>query len=243
MRIQALAKAAMDLVFPQVRCLCCDEPREINKDQPLCEACMASLEGLRIKDTSCPNCLSPKTSGQSCAYCADGGMAGLERAYAPYAYKDEARKLIMALKFGPVLLAAKPLAMEMALCISGVRFDALVPVPLHKDRQRERGMNQSEELCKLIEEYTGLPVLLALSKKRKTKRQSDLPKHLRHDNVKDAFEATMDVLGLDIVLVDDVRTTGSTARECAKALKEAGAASVSLLTAAVAGGGRHDELA
>lgn len=241
MNFSTVKDKVLDLVFPQARCLACDEPRKITTRQPLCDDCALALDGLRVGEQACGLCLSPMKAGQACQYCLEGGMMHLSHSYAPYVYREQARQLIMALKFGPVELAARPLAMEMALCISGVRFDALVPVPLHKFRLRERGMNQSMVLCKVIEEYTGLPVLDALTKVKDTHRQSDLPRDQRKDNVKDAFLVNMDVNELDILLVDDVRTTGNTARECARVLLEAGALSVSLLTGAVAGkGDRHD---
>lgn len=241
MKLSAAKDHLLNLVFPQVRCLACDEPRKITPGQPLCDKCALALEDLRVGENTCGLCLSPMKAGQACQFCADGGMMHLARSYAPYVYSEQARQLIMALKFGPVELAARPLAMEMALCISGVCFDALVPVPLHKFRLRERGMNQSKVLSQLVEEYTGLPVLDALNKTRDTHRQSDLPRDKRKDNVKDAFSVNMDVKDLDILLVDDVRTTGNTARECARVLLKAGASSVSLLTGAVANAGVHHE--
>ncbi len=242
MRAGGLLTRAAEWFFPQARCLGCDEPRELDTGSALCAACAMELEGLRIGENACPHCLSPIKSGQACAYCAKGGMAGIERAFAPYVYRDIARKLIVPLKFGPVELAAAPLAREMALQVSGIRFDALVPMPLHSSHFKERGMNQSLVLCGLITEQTGLMVLDALKKTRKTKRQSTLPAAERESNVKGAIALKAPVNGMNLLLVDDVRTTGATAREAAKILREGGAASVCLLTAAVAtAGGAHHE--
>ncbi len=226
-----------DLVLPKARCLGCDEPRKLEPGACLCENCRAELETLRISDKACPLCLSPMKVGQPCQYCAQGGMAGIERAFAPYKYHDLAQKLVVELKFGPVEQAAQPLSREMALCISGVRFDALVPVPLYISHERERGMNQSRILSEQVSELTGIPVLDALKKVKNTRRQSSLGAKERGDNVKDAFLCVVDVKGKELLLVDDVRTTGHTARECAKQLREQGAASVCLLTATVAGKG------
>lgn len=232
--------AVRDLLFPQARCLGCDEPRALEPGKALCERCRQELALLRVPDSVCGHCLSPTRSGQPCAFCAQGGMRNIDQAFAPYVYKDLARKLVLQLKFLPAELAAQPLAQEMALCVSGIRFDALVPVPLHPTRQRERGMNQSRLLCDLIQEQTGFQVLDALIKTRRVKRQSGLPAALREANVKGAIKVAGRLDGLRILLVDDVRTTGATARECAEALRGAGAVSVCLLTAAVAtAGGQH----
>lgn len=232
--MNSLFEMAADLLFPKARCLSCDEPRRLDAGSPLCGACALELESLRVPDSVCGRCLSPLAAGQACSFCAEGGMGDLERAFAPYVYTGLARKLVLMLKFGPVEQAAAPLCREMALCVSGIRFDALVPVPLHPVRLRERGMNQSAVLCGLISEQTGFPALEALKKTRYARRQSSLPRAAREGNVKDAFMVCGPVAGMDILLVDDLRTSGATARECARVLKEAGAASVCLLTAAVA---------
>ena len=233
MNLSTIIQQSINLIFPQSRCLGCDEPRQIDPGTALCMKCREELELLRVPGNACGNCLSPVKSGQACTHCAKGGMLGLDQAFAPFVYQDLARKLVVQLKFGPFELAAAPLAQEMALCISGIRFDALIPVPLHKTRQRERGMNQSRLLCEMISEQTGLPILDALIKTRKTKRQSSLKADKRADNVKNALASVLPVDGMELLLVDDVRTTGATARECAQVLREAGASSVCLLTAAV----------
>lgn len=240
MRMNDFAKKIADLFFPSARCLGCGEPRDLQKGACLCAKCEKALEGLRTFDRVCPNCQSILQKGRPCAYCAGGGMDGLDRAYAAYIYHDLARRLIVELKFGPVEKAAEPLSREMALAISGERFDALVPVPLHKSSERERGMNQSRVLADQISEATGIPVLEAIEKTRKTKRQSRLNAKKRGENVKGAFTSVTDVSGMALLLIDDVRTTGSTARECAKQLRSRGAVSVCLLSAAVAGQGGQD---
>ncbi len=168
-------------------------------------------------------------------------MQYLDGAFAPFMYTSIVRQLIRQLKFGPVELAASPLASAMVLCVSGQSFDSLVPVPLHKSGERERGVNQSMLLCRLIGKQTGIPILNALAKIRRTKRQSSLPGDKRAMNVRDAYSVRDTVRNLRILLVDDVRTSGATARECAKVLREAGASSVSLLTAAVADGKEHHD--
>lgn len=238
--IKALLKKAADFIFPPARCLGCDEPRQLDAGAPLCAVCHQELERLRVSDKACGHCLSPVRSGQPCAYCAHGGMAELDQAFAPFIYRDLVRRLILRLKFGPVEAASAPLGMEMALCVSGIRFDALVPVPLHRSRLRERGMNQSAVLAGVIHEQTGIAVMEALAKTRRIAQQSGLPAARRADNVAGAFKIAGDVAGLDVLLVDDVRTTGATARECARVLREAGARSVCLLCAAVAYMGGDD---
>lgn len=234
------AGAVLDLLFPQARCLNCDEPRELDAGSALCDGCRAALEGLRVPGNACPRCLSPKKAGEPCRYCLGGGLPSVRAAYAPFLYRGAARRLVVHLKFGPFELAARPLAAAMARCVSGLAFDALVPVPLHRRGLRARGANQSALLAGRVSGETGIPVREALVKRRETRRQSSLSARARETNVRLAFEAKDNVRGLHLLLVDDVRTTGATAQDCARALLAAGAEAVSLLTAAVAWPGGED---
>ncbi len=229
-------ESLMRLFFPQVRCLACDEPRMINEGAALCDRCVAELQSLRLREGLCPHCLSPKRGGSPCGYCEQGGMRFLSAAYAPYCYHGISQRLIVQLKFGGIHLAAAPLVEGMLDCLDGRRFDCMVPMPLHKKRQMQRGFNQTALLCGRMAQYSGLQTLSALERSRSTRRQSSLPHEKRQANVKDSFKAVLPVRDLSILLVDDVRTSGNTARACAKALLEAGAKDVCLLTAAVAAG-------
>ncbi len=222
------------LFFPQVRCLACDEPRAINEGSALCDHCALEIMSLRIMDGICPHCLSPLHGKDPCSYCAQGGMKYLAAAYAPYRYHGIVQRLVVQLKFNGVSLAATPLAEGMLDCLDGRHFDCMVPVPLHRTRLRQRGFNQSALLCGRISTESGLKTKNALERSRNTKRQSSLPHEKRQANVKDSFKVVLPVENLSILLVDDVRTSGNTARACAEALMKAGAKDVCLLTASVA---------
>jgi len=111
----------------------------------------------------------------------------------------------------------------------------VVPVPLYKSKRRERGFNQSEEVARVAMKQ---PVLLAkadlslalgaLERLRETRSQTGLTRHQRRENVRGAFAVPdpAQVRGRNLVLVDDVLTTGTTVSECARVLKRAGARSV-----------------
>jgi ComF family protein len=154
------------------------------------------------------------------------------------AYDGALRDIIQALKYGGRRSVARPLARLMARHGSEVLrgADCLVPVPLHRSRQRVRGFNQAAEIARGI----GLPVVHALVRARPTASQTDLPAARRHANVRHAFRAARrrflrrpsDVHGRCVVLVDDVCTTGATLEACARALRAAGAREVRALTAA-----------
>jgi len=106
----------------------------------------------------------------------------------------------------------------------------VVPVPLHRSRQRARGFNQAAALAR----HLGVPVVPALRRLRATPSQTDLPAARRHANVRDAFglRRGVDIDGLCVVLVDDVSTTGATLDACARVLVRAGAEDVRAITAA-----------
>jgi ComF family protein len=110
--------------------------------------------------------------------------------------------------------------------------DVVVPVPLHRRREYDRGFNQAEDLAL----HLGVPLARMLRRVKHTPSQIELPKHARALNVRAAFELdNREPLGHAprvVVLVDDVATTGSTLMECAKVLKRAGAQEIRALTAA-----------
>jgi ComF family protein len=111
----------------------------------------------------------------------------------------------------------------------------LVAVPLHPRRLRERGFNQSELIARALGRRTGLPVLKhALSRRHDTRPQAGLSAAERRRNVAEAFvpRACPALQGRTLILIDDVFTTGATARACATALRRAGAAAVRVLTVA-----------
>ena len=122
----------------------------------------------------------------------------------------------------------------MSQCFPAAGYDALVPVPLHRSRLRMRGANQAEILSRQVGERTGLPVMDVLVRTRPTRPQTRLDAKGRRENVEGAFALRSPVKGLRLLLVDDVRTTGATARACARVLSAGGAKNVGILTAAIA---------
>ena len=108
------------------------------------------------------------------------------------------------------------------------RLDGIVAVPLHEERLRARGHNQAKLLAESFASGTSVPLLdEAIVRIRATTSQVGMIAGERVENVKDAFQAEpSQVRGKALLLVDDVCTTGSTLRECAKALREAGASAV-----------------
>ena len=113
-------------------------------------------------------------------------------------------------------------------------FDAIVPVPLHPAKQRERGFNQAALLAEWLSTHMALTVRPVLQRVRFTTTQTAFDRSERMQNLRNAFRLRKkaDVRKLRVLLIDDVLTTGSTLSECARILKEGGAQSVYAATAA-----------
>jgi ComF family protein len=179
-----------------------------------------------------------------CVSCEDGGAPLVDRldgdfvvvAAAPY--RGSVARAITRMKYEgrPDLARALALRMLTALNDAGVRGPfALVPVPLHVVRLCSRGYNQSALLARRLATDLGYPFLpRALVRTRATREQASLARVERLENMAGAIQARTRVTG-HVVLVDDVVTTGTTARACALALLEAGAATVTIAAAARAG--------
>jgi competence protein ComFC len=118
--------------------------------------------------------------------------------------------------------------------LNGCSFDAVVPVPLHPLRRREREFNQAEVLSRELTRKSKLAFCEALVRVRYTVTQTHFDRRRRMQNLRDAFKLSRNatVQGKDLLLVDDVLTTGSTLDECARVLLTAGARSVRALTVA-----------
>jgi ComF family protein len=157
--------------------------------------------------------------------------ASVTRQVSLFRYEDRAAQAVRRLKYSRATALVLPMANLMRQgfeCSAFGRIDAIVPVPIHTSRRMMRGFNQSELLCEEMPEELAAPLLLR--RVRATKPQARLNSTERSRNLVGAFRASPLAAGKSILLVDDVTTTGHTAEQCAIALLEAGADSVSLLT-------------
>lgn len=152
--------------------------------------------------------------------------------YMPFEYDETFARAIRGIKFSGRKETALFLGFLLGRTASTDKLtaDAIVPVPLSPKRLSERGFNQAEMLCRGASEVLKIPVLPdVLIRTRETKRQADLTDDReRSGNVHGVFtvSSSWDVSGMDIILADDVATTGNTLHEAACALLKEGAASV-----------------
>ncbi len=192
---------------------------------PFCQTCSEPFAGAITSTFTCQNCAERRLH--------------FDCAVAPYLSRSVVRELIHRFKYDRHFYLRHPLTAWAADGLADTRLaappiDAFVPVPLHPARFREREFNQADEIAKLLSQRTGTPLLRALRRIRYTSTQTVLDRHERMENLRNAFRVrdTAAVLLRHLVLVDDVFTTGSTVDECARVLRQAGAASVRVLTVA-----------
>jgi ComF family protein len=152
-----------------------------------------------------------------------------------YVFEGPIRHALHQLKYYRRRRVARPLGALMAAHLQShpLPCDALVPVPLHQKRLKERGFNQAELLACEVAAATGLPLIAGpLERIRATRQQALLDTPGRIENVLDAFMWTGSAPPARIVLVDDVLTTGATVNACAAALRAGGAREVYALALA-----------
>ncbi len=195
----------------------------------LCADCRADLPGLAT--ARCPQCSVETTYGERCGACLKEAPY-FDRTIAAFRYDFPVDRIIHALKYGHQLAVAGWLGSRLAEHLQADN-QLIIPLPLHADRLRERGFNQSAEIAKVIGNQLNLKVdRNNVLRNRATPRQADLPLKERHKNVRGAFECQADLNGRNILLIDDVMTTGATVNECARVLKLHGAAEITVVVAA-----------
>jgi len=187
----------------------------------LCESCDADLP--RLAQPLCPRCALESPSGAVCGRCL-ARPPHYDATIAALAYAFPADALVHALKFRGELALAPLLGQLLRERISSPGIDCVIPVPLSSQRLRERGYNQAVEIAR----HLGCAKLAidACVRERDAPPQAGLEREARRRNVRGAFRCQRSFAGERVALVDDVMTTGATLDELARALKEAGAASV-----------------
>lgn len=221
-QVAKLKSIALDLLYPRC-CVGCGKEGSF-----ICNSCCQSL--LRIMPPLCPRCGRSQASGILCSTCVSW-LAAIDGIRSPFQFDGVMRKAIHQLKYRNLRAIAEPLAGLLSDCLTAryMPAEVLVPVPLHSKRLRERGYNQSGLLARKLAKLAGLPVIDdCLIRKRLAPPQAKTQNvKERRSNVADAFVCRDHRLkGSQVLLIDDVTTSGATLDACAAALKDAGAASV-----------------
>lgn len=200
----SFSKELLDWIYPSQCALC-----GLSGQPAICESCRSDM--------------IPMAAGAD-----PPASPGLSFRISAYEYSGRAAQAVRRLKYGRATALAPFMAEElMRLAVEhGLTDWAAVPVPIHWSRRCQRGFNQAE----LIAERMPLVLKGALVRARATRPQVGLSGSDRASNIAGAFRASAAVAGRRLMLIDDVVTSGNTARECALALLDAGAAEVGVLS-------------
>ncbi len=236
-----LIQTFLDIIYP-VRCPVCGEI-VLPKGKRICTACKERLP--YIGEPGCMRCSKPLEHEEQ-EYCSDCERKSYhyDRGYAVWVYNEDMRHSIADFKYHSKKENAKFYIHEM-LCrygdkIGALSVDAVIPVPVHRSKYRERGYNQAEILAKGIGRELELPVFpKLLTRTKKTMPQKKLSDKERLQNLSEAFRYN-ERYALQpirkVLLVDDIYTTGSTIEACTNVLKSKGVEEVYFLVLCIGKG-------
>lgn len=221
--IKKVKQFFLDLLFPK-KCVGCGK-----EGVWFCDKCFEKI--VLVKALSCPLCNRLTSRGQFCSRCRS--RTSLTGVITAAHYKEgPLKEAIHNFKYNRV----KDLVYNLADILS-LRLEqgfpqgrlVLVPVPLHRQREAERGFNQAKELAKVISKYFDIEIIECLKRKKNTAPQVEKTGMDRRKNVVGAFSLAGQAKKIEnktVLLVDDVFTTGTTLSECAIELRKAGARQV-----------------
>ena len=234
--IKAVAKNLVNLVYP-LRCASCGQDLEAMDTRGVCGFCLD-----RIRLNPRPFCIrcgrAVEKTASLCEECRKM-RPHFDSAFSAYLYEGPMKDLIHKFKYNRKIALSRLLSNMLSRFVeddcevlSGI--DMLTFVPMDSKGLRERGFNQSRILAEYISKRFTIPVANTLEKRLGTRRQNELSRSDRLENLNRAFSARIgiDLTGISILLIDDVMTTGATLNECALTLKNSGAAQVRCLTLA-----------
>ena len=232
-----VGREIVDAMFP-IECAGCGDSGGL-----ICGQCSDDLPVL--SRPFCEICCTPGDFAR-CQPCAES-TRWFDGVRSPYRYAGVIRQAILALKYGGIKAGSSQLGDLLAdyLTQNPLAGDVVAPVPMHGSRLKERGYNQADLLARRVARRCDLryaPGLLVRTRSAEPQAGIDDPNQ-RTINVAGSVElaAGVDVSGVEIILLDDVATTGSTLEECARALKQGGARSVWCLTLARSSGDIRNE--
>ena len=228
-------KICLEIFVDKYNCIVCDEELREKSRYGLCENCLKDMTFL--KDDICKKCGRLQyNEADYCLTCKEH-LRNFDSARSCVVYDDKAKEIVRGLKFGRRKYLAKYvsnfLIERYEECYADKNIDYIIPVPIMKKRQEERGYNQAEAIAKKLGEHYNLPIRTDVVEKiRQNEEQAKLSGKAREDNVIGVYKAvdSKEVKDKTVLIVDDVITTGSTASELAKILVKAKAKNVYVLT-------------
>ncbi|MBX3243602.1 MAG: ComF family protein [Acidobacteria bacterium] len=234
--LTSASDSILSVLYPQT-CIICGQSVNRRSEGIACDNCWSKATIFSGLETFCLKCgaFLSETEPLIDTYCGRCDGHFYDRARAVGVYRGAMSALILNLKRTPHLPSQVGRWLEIAYLDSFPIFaDVIIPVPLSRRRFKERGFNQAAIIGMDLSKRTAIPMdELSLARKIHTPiHRAGMDLKARESSVKNAFEVTRPklIIGKNILLVDDIFTSGSTASYCAKALKKNGAVSVNVLT-------------
>ena len=221
-------------LFAPTECKCLVCGREVFDGLGFCNEC--KKEVVVNSGKTCKRCgVGIDGAEDYCGYCAFEKVY-FDHAYSVFSYEGAVREAILTFKFGHCGNFARIFAKYLAALVhrNGMEFDLVTFAPMTKKARRKRGYNQSELLARYFCDILDCNAKFAhtIEKIKETAPQEKLGKEQRKTNLIGAYKCVSNVDGKRVLVIDDIKTSGATLNECAKVLKNAGAASVIGLTVA-----------
>lgn len=198
-------------------------------NHPICEECFSQLSRLHIH---CPICAEPNHHGHICGHCISREPA-FDRVICPFIYTGCVTSIIRKIKKKPNTIMGFQLYQALLPLLQDQQFDLIIPVPYHWRRLLRRGHNPVRELTIYLAKQLNIPFLDALQRIKSQRSQQGLDRKQRLMNLNGVFDLTFDhndrcLKGKNILLIDDVMTTGATCNSAALRLKRCGVKSISV---------------
>lgn len=241
--ISKIKQNLINTFYPKhIKCICCKDEIVTQNVYDLCENCYNNLPFIQTHFCNRCGLQFEKDGNGVCLNCKTTNFY-FELARSAVNFDGKIVNTIHKLKYARYKFLAEPLSYLLydLYLLQNWKIDLICYVPLFEKRENERGYNQSRELATHISKLTNINICHDIIRIRDTPTQTKLSRKERQENVKDCFKLLnpKQFKNLNILLVDDVFTTGSTTNEISKLLKHYGANKVYVLTVAHAGFKQH----
>ena len=226
--IREIIEVLISYIYPKnITCIICDNPIKMYNSYSLCRSCFKELNF--IVD-GCNKCGKPiininleREGLIECNYCYNKTFY-FDKVISCIEYDDMSKKLILDLKYKSKTYLCRYAAyiMKEKFLLEDIKADYILFVPLHKKRLKQRGFNQSEKIANRLGELLDIPVLDCIYRVKNTKKLYKLNKEDREKELKNVFKVKENInliKNKNVILIDDIFTTGSTSNEISKTLK------------------------
>lgn len=217
----------LDFIYPDnISCVLCENPIKKQNTYSICKSCFLELNFINENCQTCGKEITDQNNilKEKCNFC-ENKKFYFDKAISCIEYTDLSKKFVFKLKYNNKTYMSKIIAkiMKDKLNYENINFDVILCVPLHKKRLKERGFNQAQKISKYLSDYTNKEFLNIIIRNKKTKRLYKLNKAEREKELKNVFEINDEnsyLKNKNVLIVDDIFTTGATVNEISKVLRK-----------------------